>query len=315
MSQDDKEGPVGETPASATDPSPAGESVAPTALVGGAAEGPGGERMDLPKWNRARVKRKTAGQGQEDALQQGIRQAGRLTLQRAPVVLLAIVGVGAIVAGVQWFRATRAEDRADATRLLATAVGYEARGVVEDVQALTKDRKRPFPIPLFDSEEKQDEAVLAALGRVGSEAPDSAAEVAARLVRAAQHLEIRAFGDAEGVYRTFLQEHPEHELAFQAREGLALALEGQGKLDEALTAIDAVVGRAGDFYRDQGLWHRGRLLEAQGKKDEALATYKQYVAEYPLKDASMAREAVVERLEELAPELVPADAGMPGAFP
>jgi len=307
VTQDDKEGRTGESPASTTDASPTGESAAPAGATG--------ERMDLPKWNRARVKRKTAGQGQEDALQQGIRQAGRFTLQRAPMVLLGIVAIGALVAGVQWLRSSRAEDRAEATRLLATAVGYEARGVVEDVQALTKDRKRPFPIPLFDSEEKQDEATRAALDRVRSDAPKSAAEVVASLVRAAQHIEIRAFADAEGVYRVFLQEHPDHELAFLAREGLALALEGQGKLDEALAAADAVVGREGDFYRDQGLWHRARLLEAQGKKDEALAVYKQYVAEYPLKEPSIARESVIERLEELAPELVPEDSAMPGVFP
>lgn len=269
--------------------------------------------MDLPKWNRARVKRKSPGGAQDDAVQQGIRQAGRFTLQRAPLVLLGIVVVGAVVASIQWVVNLRAEDSAEATRLLATAVGYEARGVVEDVEALTKDRKHPFPIPLFADAEKQSAAIDTALAKVQGEAEGTAAETAASLVRAGRELEVRAFPEAEKLYRDFIAAHPEHELLFLAREGLVLALEGQGKVDDALTALAALLGREGDFYRDAALWHQGRLLEAQGKSQEALASYKQYIAEYPLSAGSVARESVQGRLRELAPDLVPEEE--PGALP
>lgn len=275
----------------------------------------GEQRIDLPKWNRAKVKRKVAGQGSEDAFQGGVRQAGRFTLQRAPLVLAGIVLLGAIVAGVQALRESQRERRAEATRLLATAVGYEARGVVDDVEALTKDRKHPFPVPLFADEEKRTQAVDAALSKVASEASGSAADTAAALVRAARMSEIRAFADAEGAYRKFLSDHPEHELLFLAREGLLLALEGQGKLDEALAAADPMVGQKGDFYRDQGLWHRARLLEAKGKAAEALADYKLYVEEYPLDKPSIAQQEVLARVKVLAPELVPAELSRGPAAP
>ena len=46
------------------------------------------------------------------------------------------------------------------------------------------------------------------------------------------------------------------------------------------------------------------MLERQGKKDEALAIYRQYIAEYPLGDPSIAQSEVRKRLEELDPSAV-----------
>lgn len=264
------------------------------------------ERMDLPKWNRARVKRKTAAGEGEDAFTGGVRQAGRFTIERAPLVLLGIVAISGIIAGVQWFRGWQQAQRAEATRLLANAAGNDARGVVEDVEALTKDRKHPFPIPLFDDEEKKEQAVRAALSEIEEKAPNSAANVAAELVRAGQLMEDRMFAEAQGIYTSFLERHPGHELGFLAHEGVVLALEGQGKPEEALAATDPLVGREGDFYRDQGLWHRARLQEALGQQEDAISTYKTYAAEYPLGEPSVARQEVLERVEEVAPDLVPA---------
>jgi tetratricopeptide (TPR) repeat protein len=93
-------------------------------------------------------------------------------------------------------------------------------------------------------------------------------------------------------------------LVFLAHEGLALALEAQGKLDDALAAVEAVVGETGDFYRDQALWHKARVLEAQGKADEALAVYETYVTEYPAESGPLAMAKVHARVRELKPELL-----------
>jgi hypothetical protein len=66
-----------------------------------------GERMDLPKWNRARVKRapaKTEGAaGETDAFQQGVREAGRAAVRRVPLVVLGVLGLAAAIGGVIWF--------------------------------------------------------------------------------------------------------------------------------------------------------------------------------------------------------------------
>ena len=53
-----------------------------------------------------------------------------------------------------------------------------------------------------------------------------------------------------------------------------------------------------------GLWHQGRVLERQDKTDEALAIYRQYIAEFPLGVPSIAQSEVRKRLAELDPSAV-----------
>lgn len=264
-----------------------------------------GERMDLPKWNRAKVKRKVAGEGQEDQVQGGIRRAGNFTLQQAPVVIGGIMLVAAVIVGVQYLLSRQAESRAEATRLLAEAAAAESRGVVGDFSAQLEGRTRPVPIPLFKTEEAQRDAIDKPLSSLDEQADGSAADVVAELMRAADLMAAMKFDDAESTYKAFAAAHPEHELVFVAREGVVLALEAQDNVDQALTEVEALIGREGDLYRDQGLWHKARMLEGQGKVEDAKAVYETYAKEYPLESPSMAREQVIERLQELAPDLVP----------
>jgi predicted negative regulator of RcsB-dependent stress response len=265
-----------------------------------------GERMDLPKWNRARVKRKQPKGEEADAFQKSVRKAGKRAIQRAPVVIALIVAVAGAISGVIVVLDGRKEDRAVATRMLAQAVGFQARAQVVDVAQYTKDRTHPFPIPLVNTEEERDQKVQSALAELEAEAPDAPAADAAELVAAARLVREGKFSDAKAAYDAFIAAHPDHELLFLAREGLAFAHESLGDPDAALAELETLMGAQGDFYRDQAMWHRGRILEVQGRGDEALGVYKQYAEEYPLEEASIARQQVVDRLTELAPELVPA---------
>jgi tetratricopeptide (TPR) repeat protein len=100
----------------------------------------------------------------------------------------------------------------------------------------------------------------------------------------------------------FIERAPsDHTLLFVAREGLALSLEALGDTDGALAALEPLVSTPGAFYRDQALWQRGRILEAVGRSEEALATYREYADQYPFSAASIAREEVRGRLAELDP--------------
>jgi TolA-binding protein len=176
---------------------------------------------------------------------------------------------------------------------------------VVDVEQYTKDRKHPFPIPLVNDEEEREQKVTKSLEELDQAAEGSKADVLGKLVEAATLVREGKHADAETAYRGFLEAHPGHEFEFMAREGLAFSLEGQGNVDGALAEFETLIGNEGDFYRDQALWQKGRILEEQGKADEALSVYKQYAQEYPLEEASIARQQVTERLQELAPDLVP----------
>lgn len=265
------------------------------------------ERMDLPKWNRARVKRKQVKGEEQDGFQAGVRKAGKTALTQAPVVIGAIVVVAGIIAGVVWYRGKVAEDAAAATRVLASATAASSRARI-DATGEFDDRKLPPPNPIFADEGARAKSIDDTLAELTSEMSDTDAATAAKLVEAARHMQSGKFAEAKAGYEAFLQGQADHPLAFLAHEGLALAMEAAGDVDGAVAQLDTMAPEAGAFYRDQALFHKARMLEGQGKADEALTTYKAYVEEYPLDQDSLARDAVVARLEELAPDLVPADA-------
>lgn len=283
-----------------------------TDASGGTSESAGGEsgdaeRMDLPKWNRARVKRKQVKGEEQDGFQVGVRKAGKAALTQAPVVIGAIVLVAGIIAGVVWYRGKIAEDAAEATRVLASATAASSRARI-DATGEFENRKLPPPNPVFADEDARTKAIDDTLAQLGSEMDDTDAATAAKLVVAARQMQSGKFSEAKAGYESFLQGEADHPLAFLAHEGLALALEAAGDVDAAVAQLETMAPEAGAFYRDQALFHKARMLEGQGKADEALKTYKAYVEEYPLDQDSLAHDAVVARLEELAPDLVPDDA-------
>ena len=266
-----------------------------------------GDRMDLPKWNRARVKRKQAKGEEQDSFQAGVRKAGKAALTQAPVVIGGIVLVAAIIAGVVWYRGKAAEDRAVATRVLASATASEARSRIQPEDP-EQAKALPPPNPVFADDAAREKAVDETLAQLDGELGDSDAAKLADLVEASRLMRAGSFAEAKAAYEGFIASNPDHPLGFLAQEGLALALEASGDIDGAVAALDTMAPESGAFYRDQALYHKGRMLEGQGKADEALAVYKTYVEEYPLEQDSLAKDAVMARLEELAPDLVPAEA-------
>ncbi len=285
-------------------PDDAGAASDTTAAEGKSGDG---ERMDLPKWNRARVKRKQVKGEEQDGFQAGVRKAGKAALTQAPVVIGVIVLVAGLIAGVVWYRGKQAEDRASATRVLAVAAAANVRGRVGDAEELA-DKKLPPPNPIFADEAAQEKTVEDTLAELRGEMSDSDAASLGELLEAARQMQAGKFDEAKGAYTSFLQANGDHPLRFLAHEGLALALEASGDVDAAVAELDKIAPDSGGFYRDQALFQKGRMLEGQGKADEALATYKTYVEEYPLEQDSLGRDGVVERLEELAPDLVPEQA-------
>lgn len=265
-----------------------------------------GERMALPQWDRGRTKKRGGGaQPQDDAFQAGVKEVGRGAARSSRGVILGLVlGVGAIVtAVVVYSRGQQAS--ASATRVLSEAVAYESRAAVGDPELLLGKSKRRPTSPVVKDEAARAEAVDKALAELSSAAAGSMAETDGMLMRAVRLMRDGKAAEAEAEYRAFLERGGAgHPLRWAAREGLGFAREAQGDLDGALVEFTALAGEKGVFYRDMGLYHRARVLERQGKKDEALTVYHQYIAEYPLSDPSLAQVEVKKRLEELDPKSV-----------
>lgn len=260
------------------------------------------ERSELPTWNRVKRKREVAGE-EQDAFQQSIRSAGRSARSRSLVaVAIALLAVGALAGGL-WWNSARAESRAVPTRGLAEAAAVAARAQVvtqEQVDAQS-EWVNPPPAPQVLERGEVSAKVSDALKGLP---PDSSAAQVGELLAASTQLRAGDHAAAEKSYRAVLDNPALLQLHFAAREGLAFALEGQGKLEEALEALEPIATKENGFYRDSALWHKGRILEAMDRKDEAIAAYKNYVTAFPLSEPSLAREKVRERLQELDPEAI-----------
>jgi tetratricopeptide (TPR) repeat protein len=273
-----------------------------------------GERMELPSWNRSRSKRKAnvKKEEQEDAFQRGVKKAGTQALsQPRNIIIGLVVLVGAIGLGV-WLQGSNKAASAQATRELAAAVAAEHRGrVLENLAQLDPEQVEDPPDPLFESKESRDQAVLSALEDLESEGGD--AVILAKLVRGARALRSGDYETATSEYNGFLAEAPaDHPLHFLGVEGRGLALEGSGDLEGALAEFEKLAPNAGDFYRDQALYSRGRVLEGLGRPDEAVELYKQFFQEFPPDEAGMSAEKVRARLQELAPDALTDLAEAPG---
>lgn len=270
-------------------------------------------RMDLPKWNRARVKRKAPKGEEQDAFQEGVRKAGKGAVRLAPLVIGGVVIAAVALALGIYLTRSSAESLADETKTLAKAAAVEARGIVEETKA---ERTRATPRPTAPSEEELRAQATSALSNLASTAPDSAAHRLSRLVQAGRAMRAADFPGAEASYRAYLDGEGDASLNFVAREGMVLAIEAQGRFDDALTELEPLLGGdARGFFRDQALWDKGRILEAKGDAEAALATYREYVENFPLAESSFARELVVERLTELDPDFVPPPSPQPQGMP
>ena len=271
----------------------------------GGAVSPAGGRMELPQWDRGRTKKRGGAEPTEDAFQAGVKEVGRGAVKRGRSVgILVGVGVAALVVGVVFYARGQSAS-ASATRVLSEAVTYESRAVVGDPELLLGKSKRRPTSPVVKDEAERAAAVDKALSDLSAQAGGSAAETDAVLVRAARLMREGKAVEAQAEYEKFLATGGAgHPLRWAAREGLGFAREAQDDLDGALLEFTALAGEKGVFYRDMGLYHRARILERQGKKEDALAVYHQYIAEYPLTDPSIAQTEVRKRLEELDPKAV-----------
>lgn len=259
--------------------------------------------MELPTWNRTRTKRKKRGPGAEDdAFQATVRKGGRTAISNTRLTIGVFVAVVAVISIVVYVYASQQTKRSDATRILATAVGIEARAKVGEPEQLPDGSVRNPPFPLLKEEAQRAERVNKTLEELASAQGGSAADLNAELVRAAQKVKFGNHAEAVTIYRRFLDKAPElHPLTFIAREGLGYSLEATGDIEGALREFKLLGPEKGAFYRDVALYNQARLLEKLERADEALEIYRQYNEEYPQTEMSLAQQEVRARLEALDP--------------
>jgi tetratricopeptide (TPR) repeat protein len=171
------------------------------------------------------------------------------------LALLAVVAAG-LVAGIA---SGRRADRAG-------ALAYEVlRAVGAQVSAVPSGKGDTT----FATDAERQRAVIAEADRTLAEYPSTPSGRLALLMKADAQYRLGETDAAIAGYERYLAEVPAGgALRFGALQGIALALEAKGKLDEASTAWDRA-GREAPAFADRAELERARVLRAAGKADEA----------------------------------------------
>lgn len=218
---------------------------------------------------------------------QWLEDKQRLVALVAGVILLG--GAGIALAS---YVSNRGET--EASRALASALKLLQRPTGTGKEPATDEDAEPP----FSSQTEKDEALIKELAGVREKYPRSRAAVAAELPIAEAELRLGRADVALKSFEVFLKASfaDPHRRA-QALEGEGYGFEAKGQLDQALSSFDELARSKSDFLGAMGLYHRGRILAEQGKKQEAADAFAQTSSSFP---NSPAARLASDRLAVLA---------------
>jgi tetratricopeptide (TPR) repeat protein len=231
-----------------------------------------------------------------DAFQRAGIEARDWISSRRGLVLGAVIALIVVLFGLTLSRTVSDRREVKARAALGSAVAVLARPVQADLPAGASDDPPPFK-----SEKDRDQAGVTALAGVRSDFPGSRAALTATLPLASAELRLGQLDPAIAHFEEYLRGAPSTEpLRASALDGLGHAREAKGELPQALEAYERMSHEeASGFMAGMGAFHRGRVLAALGKKQEAAQAFAELVAAHPGTPAARLGQ---ERLSELEAE-------------
>lgn len=214
-----------------------------------------------------------------DAVLEGATSAFDWLVERRTAVLGGL-GVLLVVIAVATIATSRAQAGGrEVGAKLADAVALTSRPVVEKkadaavVPPVAGDEKEKS----FPSKEAKDKAVQEALASVAKAHAGSPAGISASLGLAQAAYEAGRYDDAIAGYEGYLKDGDKDSLGLFAVEGLGYAYEAKGDLAKAQATFErlSAAGAPG-----RALYHKGRMLEKQGKKEDARKAYEDVVTSF-----------------------------------
>jgi hypothetical protein len=225
------------------------------------------------------------------------------------VVVAAVVAVAG-AAGYMYYQQNREEQ---ASALLDGAVSDE-RGTIGDPDKDDDDRPKP-PYPVFKTAEDRRESALKKYRDVQSKYPGSGAAYLARLAEGSVLLDKREADAAASAFRDVIASplaQTDHDVKGRALEGLGFAFELKPSPDEALKTFKELENVDVKGFKELGMYHQARILEAKGEKDPAKELLKTLLerinkpgdkpGEHPF---PYLQEVAEDRLRTLDPSAVP----------
>ncbi len=216
-------------------------------------------------------------------------------LMEHPKALVGVLGVVVVAFLAVAFTSHFAGKKADAAGGALSRAMETARRPVANSQEPTLDTE----LPKFNSYKEKNEELAKQLEQVRKDFAGTEAAATATLFLADAELQLGKLDEASGHYNDYLSAtKPGEPLRALAYEGLGYAQEAKKAYDPAASAFEKMGQEAqGDSLRARAAYQRARVLEAQGKKQEAADAFQKLKDEF--KDAPAAQDAS-ERLALLA---------------
>jgi len=220
------------------------------------------------------------------------------------VVGVALLAVGGAVAADYLHGKTEEE----ASQVLGDRLKMLDRPISES--ATTSGDDAPFK-----SAQERDEAVVKSMEELRSKYGGTKAARTAALIASSADFRLKKYDEAIKGYTEFLKDahHPEEPLRAAALEGQGYAFEAKGDLDQALAAYERLEREnKSDFLPGMGLYHRGRVLVLQNKKEDAAKVLVDLESAHPNSEAAKLAQTKLNELKAQGvaiPEPAPKPAG------
>jgi hypothetical protein len=211
--------------------------------------------------------------------------------RRKVIALLVTAGVcGAAGWGVMAYRqsaaakATVACDRIDRIAE-ATLISDKASDDKAD-KGSKEDKAKPEDdgLPHFKTEKERLEAANKEADAFLAQFGSSGLGRKVLLDKASRLLVLGSPAEAASIYESLSASETDRDLRLVEREGVALAREAEGKLDDALREFSSLADESqsgSKFYLDRALYAKARILEKQGKGKDAEKVLREILDKVP----------------------------------
>lgn len=214
----------------------------------------------MPKAIKKRSPKKIAGTEEEvkdklASLKNTIQERKKTVLRYGAIVLVVLIAIPAFL----FYDHT--------TKKKAKTLEYEAYKIYQNIhqaQPLTKEERYKKALDIF------------------KKSYDTRKSPSVLLYIAGCYYELGNYDEAIKTLKDFTQRYEKEEkLVPLAYEKLAMAYERKSDTKEAMKALESLYNLKGDIYKDLALIESAKLLEREGKTDEAMKKYKELSEKFP----------------------------------
>jgi len=214
----------------------------------------------MPKAIKKRTSKKTTGteEGVKDkliSLKDAIQERKKIILRYGAVILVLLIAVPGFL-----FYSYSSKKK-------AKTLAYEAYKIYQNMyqtQPLSKEDRYKKALDLFEK------------------SYDTRKSPSVLMYIAGCYYELGNYDEAIKTLKDFTQRYSnEEDLIPLAYEKLAMAYERKGDTKEAMKALETLYNLKGTIYKDLALMESAKLLEKEGRRDEAMKKYKELTEKFP----------------------------------